>query len=104
MKNDMRNVGYYEGWVLLNEVIGILSFYATNLMYSFNSLTLLTASKNQAKKLSSRLSESDSEITSEEGDPKPQNSPLYMRIRKGVLYLLIPFCMLFSVFSEMAFT
>jgi hypothetical protein len=91
---------YYEGWALLNEVIGILSIYTVNMMYSLNSLTLLMSSK----KLTANLSESIAEVSSEDGEDRSQKYPIYMRIRNGILYLLIPFCMLFSVFGELAFT
>lgn len=36
----------YEGWMVFNEVVGLFSIYATNLMYIFNSCTVILASKN----------------------------------------------------------
>lgn len=35
---------YYQGWVLFNEVMGIISVYTVNLMYALNSFTLLMIS------------------------------------------------------------
>lgn len=41
-----RKDTYYEGWVIFNEIIGLMSVYTVNLMYALISITwLMVANK-----------------------------------------------------------
>jgi hypothetical protein len=44
--DDGSDFTNYKGWAVYNEVVGLMSIHSTNLMYIFNSCTVILASKN----------------------------------------------------------
>lgn len=95
-----RKDPYYQGWVLFNEVMGIISIYTVNLMYALNSLTLLMVTN----KCDFNRMGSNEQLDADTEEQQARDHQFYIKIRNLLLYFIIPGCMLFSIFSELAFT
>jgi hypothetical protein len=80
--------------------MGTISIYTVNLMYALNSLTLLMVT---SKCDFNRMGSSD-HLDAESEEQQARDHHFYIRIRNLLLYFLIPGCMLFSIFTELAFT
>lgn len=96
-----RKDPYYNGWIIFNEIIGVMSVYSVNLMYALSSMTwLMVASKVDFN----TRDESDRNDDDEEEEQKKRDHRFYVRLRMALLYFFIPALMLVSVSGKLKYS
>jgi hypothetical protein len=98
--DDGSDFANYKGWVVYNEVVGLMSIHSTNLMYIFNSCTVILASKNLDHNWQEE-NELKFKTNKESANQKKHSN--HMSFRRVVLFWIVPLFLLLAILGELAF-